>query len=181
MQSVGVVLDHNVSQSFSHDEQFLGIDAVFKARQCWLRAEALPIDGIAVEQKLLDRIVGQGVGIIAIRIAGCDAEYTLTEKIPIAMKDFAGLSEVEHAGVKSLGQSKFVIDSFQQNRATIGTAVRLIKGDGNRLVKFFAEKNRLCGKLSHHKALVCVFILIGLKYLYARKGFLFYIFMNNSG
>jgi hypothetical protein len=92
---------------------------------------------------------------------------------------FAGLPETVHASMKLLCQRKFVIDSFQQNGTAIRTTVGLIKGDRDGFVKFFAEKNRLCGKLSHQKASVCVCNLIAFNYLYARGGLLFDIFMNN--
>ena len=146
-----------------------------------MMCHALPIDRIPVEQRLLDWIVGQGICILAVRIARCDAAYTLTERIQITMKYFAGLSGVVHATMQSLGQSKFVIDSFRQNCATIEAAVELIENDRNRFVKFFTEKNRLCVKLSRQKASVCIWIVISLKYLCAYGGFLFYVFTNNPG
>jgi hypothetical protein len=52
----------------------------------------------------------------------------------------------------------------------------LIEGDCNGFVKFFSEKYRMCGKLSHREAFAFVFNLIAVKYLYEHKGFLFYIF-----
>jgi len=97
------------------------------------------------------------------------------------MNHFAGLSWITHTIIETLGQGEIVIYSFEQNGTAIGAAVWLIEGDCNGLVKFFTEKYGLCGKLSHREAFAFVFNLIGLKYLYEHKGFLFYIFMNNPG
>jgi hypothetical protein len=92
------------------------------------------------------------------------------------MNNFAGLSGVTHTSMESISQRKFVIDTFQQNGAIIGATVGLIEGDGDRLVKIFAEKNRLCGKVSHQEASVDAWNMIAFKYLYIHGGFLFYIF-----
>jgi hypothetical protein len=118
--------------------KFFGNHGVFEAGQCWLRPGARPLDWIAVKQKLPDRIVGQGVGIIAVRVAGGDAIYALPKKIKAAMNNFAGLSRVANTCIDTLGQGQLVINSFQENGATIGTAVGLVKGNSIGFVKFVA-------------------------------------------
>ena len=181
VQPLGVVFDHNIGQAFGNAKQVLGIDGVLEAGQCGLRPEALPVNRVALEQQLLNRIVGQGIRIITVRIAGCNAVYALAEKIQITVNNLPGLSCVAHEIVETFGQREIVIYSFEKNGAAIGIAVWLIEGDCNGFVKFFSEKYRLCGKLSHREAFAFVFNLIALKYLYEHKGFLFYIFMNNPG
>jgi hypothetical protein len=181
LQPVSVVIDHNIGKTSGHGKQVLGSDGIFESGQRRLGSEALSIDWISVEQKFLHRIVCQCICVITVWISGGNSVYALSEKIQIAVNNFSGLSRVAHAGFETFGQRKSVVYSFEQNGSSIGAAVWLIEGDRNGFEKIFAEKYRLCGKLSHREAFAFVFNLIAFKYLYEHKGFLFYIFMNNPG
>ena len=175
LQPLSVMLDHDIGESFCHAEQFFGSYGVFETGQCRLRSQALAFDGITVEQKLLDRIVGQGAGLIAVGTAGGDSEDALPQKIKATVNNLAGLTHVANTCSDTFGQGELIVDSFEQDGPTVGTAVGLVENNDNRFVIFFGEKNRLCGILSHRRASVCVLNLIRLKYLYADRGFLFYI------
>jgi hypothetical protein len=172
-QATGVAFDHDIGQFFDHAEQFFRRRTIFKARECWLGTKILAVDRIAVEQELLYGILGQGVSIVAVGISGCNSVDPLPEKIAAAVDDFPGLPSIADALGNAIGERQLIIDGLQKYGATIGAAIRLIKGNGNGLEKFFVEENRLCGKLSHQKASVCVWNLLSLKYLYADGGFLF--------
>jgi hypothetical protein len=81
-----------------------------------------------------------------------------------------GIVEIEQiqttlclCGVVQDVQVEIFVYSLEQNGASIGAAVRLIKGNGNRPVKMCSEKYRLCGRLSHRKASFGVCNLIGVK------------------
>jgi hypothetical protein len=87
----------------------------------------------------------------------------LPEKIEVSMNDLAGLAGIANGFRQALAQVEIFVYRLEQNGASIGAAVRLIKGNGNRPVKMCSEKYRLCGRLSHRKASFGVCNLIGVK------------------
>jgi len=76
-QSFGVALDHDISDFFSHAEEFFRRGAIFKARKSGLGTEVLAFDRITIQQEFLHRIGGQRVRVIAVGISGCNSVYTL--------------------------------------------------------------------------------------------------------
>jgi hypothetical protein len=85
----------------------------------------------------------------------------LPEKIEVSMNDLAGLAGIANGFRQALAQVEIFVYRLEQNGASIGAAVRLIKGNGNR--SMCSEKYTLCGRLSHRKASFGVCNLIGVQ------------------
>jgi len=69
-----VALDHDIREFFGRAEQLFGRWGILEARQCRLRTQALPIDRVAVQEKLLDGIISQGAGVITVGVTGGDTK-----------------------------------------------------------------------------------------------------------
>ena len=117
--------------------------------------------GIAIEQQLVYRILGQGIGIVTVRITSGTAVDALPEQIEVSMNDLAGLAGIANDSLQAFGQAEIFVYRLEQNGASIGVAVRLIKGNGNGSMKMCSEKYRLCGGSSHQEASLVVCNLIG--------------------
>ena len=77
------------------------------------------------------RILGQGIGIVTIRITSGNAVDALPEKIEVSMNDLAGLAGIANGFLQAFGKSEVFVYRLEQNGASIRAAVRLIKGNGN--------------------------------------------------
>ena len=101
------------------------------------------------------RILGQGIGIVTVRVTSGNTVNALPEKIEVSMNHLAGLAGIANGFLQAFGQVEIFVYRLEQNGASIRAAVRLIKGNGNGSVKMCSEKYRLCGRLESSKSLFC--------------------------
>ena len=76
-----MAFDHTGRQLASHLIELGAADAVLESGNRRLRRQRRAVDRIAVEQQLLNRIVGQPVGVVRIGIPAGDAEDCLRKSI----------------------------------------------------------------------------------------------------
>ncbi len=153
--SAGMMFDDDIGQAFGPRKQVFGGDGVLETRQRWLRSEILSIQGIAIKQQLVHRLLGQGIGIVTVRITGGNGVNALPQEIEVSMNDLAGLAGIANGLLQAFGQAGIFVYRLEQNGASVGTAVRRIKGNGNGSVKICPEKCRLRVRLSRQKPLLC--------------------------
>ena len=142
-QPLAMAIDHGGRQRAADAIQRTRPDAIFKPRDRGLRGEGLPLHRIAVEQQLLDRIVGEPVGIVAIGIAGGDAEDALREHVRQRMRDAGRVAGVRETGRQPRRQIQAAVGRLQQDRATVPTGVRLIEDRDEGLGEEVWEENSL--------------------------------------
>jgi hypothetical protein len=99
---------------------------------------------MAIEQQLLDRIVGETVAIVGIRIAARDPEDALRDQIAQRVRHAIGIASVDEAGGDPRGQVQPAIGRAQQHRAPVRAGVRLIERRDERLRDKVLEEDRLC-------------------------------------
>ncbi len=129
---------------------------VFKPRDGRLRGQRDPVDGIAVDQQFLNRIVGQPVRVVAIGIPARDPEDALRHQVVHRVRDFRRHPTVGQAARQRGRQAETSVRRFQENRPTIRTRVRLIKGCDERAIEQIREENSLWYRLvSQRKRLRC--------------------------
>jgi len=91
-------------------------------------ARAGPARGIALEQELVDRIVGQPGGVVAVGVAAGEAKESLPEQLERLMLDLARLAVVLETRRQPLGQPELGVDPLEQDRPPVGAGVRLVEG-----------------------------------------------------
>ncbi len=145
MQPAAVAFDDRVRQLAAHPVERGASDRVLEAGHRWLRGERVPADGITVEQQLLDRILAQAVGIVGVRIAAGEAEDELGHQIAERVTDPSGLPVVDQAAREAVEKTIRALRRLQQNRAPVGTGVRLVEGgDEGRGEEVGKEDSLLC-------------------------------------
>ena len=109
---------------------------------------------ISTDQQLLDRVLGQASGIIAVDVAAGDPEQSLSDQVPDRMLDLARLPTVTDAGRQSLRQPQPLVARLQQNCPAVGAAVLLVELHHHRAAKQVGKQDRLsCGIFWHARAL----------------------------
>jgi hypothetical protein len=89
----------------------------------------------------VDRIVGQPGGVVAVGVAAGEAEEPLPEQLERLMPDLARLPGIVEALGQPLSEPPVGIDPLEQDRATVGTGVRLVE-DGDDGLAFRVELER---------------------------------------
>ena len=106
---------------------------VLEPRQRRLRAEGRARERIAVHQQLVDRIVGQPGGVVAVGVAAGQAEHALAQQLEELMPDLARLPRVAEGVGQSLRQAELGVDRLEQDGAAIRTGVGHVEARDDRL------------------------------------------------
>jgi len=88
---------------------------------------------IAVQQQLVDRIVGQSGGVVAVGVATGQAEHALAHQVAQRVGNLARLPPVAEGAGHLRRQRQPVVDQLQQEGAAVGAGVRLIEAGDDRL------------------------------------------------
>jgi hypothetical protein len=72
--------DHRVGQHVRHVAQLRPAHRVLEPREGRLRGQGRAGERIAVEQQLVDRVVGQPGGVVAVGVATGDPQHPLPEQ-----------------------------------------------------------------------------------------------------
>ena len=118
--------------------------AILKARHRRLRRQRLAVHRMPIEQQLLDRIVGEAIAVIRIGIATGNPEHPLRHEIAERMRHTIGVTRVGQAAAQSRRQLQTLIGGTQQDRAAVGTGVRLVERSDERLGDEVRKENSLC-------------------------------------
>src|SRR3989441_12112834 len=84
-----------------------------------VRRQGRPGDRIALDQELVDRIVGQPGSVVAVGVAAGEAKEPLPEQFERLMPDLARLAVVRETRRQPLGQPELGVDPLEQERPTI--------------------------------------------------------------
>src|SRR5207249_6869063 len=98
-----------------------------------LRAQGRALERIALEQQLVDGVVDQPRGVVAVGVTTGQPEDALTQQIPERVRDLAGLPVIANDAGQPPRQPESVVDRLDQNRAAIGAGLGLIEPSDDRL------------------------------------------------
>ena len=119
--------DHGVGQRIAERVERPWPHGVFEARHRGLRRQPPSRDGVPIEQQLLDRILGQAVGVIRVRIPARDPEDPLGEQVGPRMGDARGRPRVGQRLRQGGRQPQRPVGGLEQDRAAVRARVRLVK------------------------------------------------------
>ena len=128
-----VVAQHGVGHSRPQPVEVGPAHGVLEPRQRGLRPQGRPVERIALEQQLVDRVVDQPGGIVAVGVATGQPEDALPQQIPERVRDLAELAPVADRAGQAPGQPELLVGQLQQQGAAVGAGVRLVEARDDRL------------------------------------------------
>ena len=143
MQALPVPVNDALGQLAPHRIEGLAALAVFKARQRRLRRQRRAGDGVAAQQQLVDRIVGELVRVIGIGVPAGDPDDPLGQQVAQRVLGLPRLPLVDQAAGKAIDQPVARFRGLEQDRAAIRARVRLIERRDEGFVEEAWEENSL--------------------------------------
>ena len=104
LEPPSMVRNDGVRQHVAHRDQLARPHGILEPRQRGLRGQGRPREGIALEQELVDRVVGQPGGVVAVGVTAGEAEGPLPEQLDRLVLDLARLTTIRQARSQALGQ-----------------------------------------------------------------------------
>jgi len=136
--------DHGIGERVTHPQQHPGGGRVLEARNRRLRRQPAAVDRIAPQQQFVDRIVGEPVGVIAVRMATGDRVDALREQIADAVRHPRRRARIRNRRGQCGQQAELAIGRLEQDRAPVGTRVGLIKRRDQGPIEEVGKQNSLC-------------------------------------
>jgi hypothetical protein len=136
--------NHRVGERVAHGEQHPRGGGVLEARDRRLRRQAGAVDRVAAQQQFVDRIVGEPVGVIAVRMPTRDRKDPLREQVADTVRHArrrAGIGDRRRQGGQ---QTQLAVGGLEQNRAAVRARMWLIKGRDQGPIGQLRKQNRLC-------------------------------------
>ncbi len=150
-----MALDHIGGQFATHRIEGLHPDLVFEARDRRLRGKRVPVDRVAIEQELVNRIVREPIGVVRIGMAAGEPVDALRQQILERVSHFPSLTLVDEAPGEAIDQPVARFRGLEQDRAAIRARVGLIERRDEGFVEEVWEENSLWyGVVAQSKASV---------------------------
>ena len=102
------------------------------------------------EQQLVDGVVGQVVGIVAIGMTARDAENPLADQVRERVPNLPSGALVGQTPGERLDQAVHALGRLEQDGAAVGTRVFLVERGDEGLVEQIREQNSLCYRVRRH-------------------------------
>ena len=142
-------VDHGVGDGLGESVELAGPHRILEARERGLGGQPVARDRRSSHEHLVDRIVGEHAGVVAVGMAQCDGEHPLPQNLDQLVLHLAGLTAIAQAVRQLRAQPQPFVDGLQQQATAIGAAMGLIEGRHNGLRNQLGKKNRLCCRLGH--------------------------------
>ena len=139
--------DDTGRQLAPHRIEFLAAHLVFEARHRRLRGERLARHRVPIEQELVNRVVGEPVGIVPMGWPHAIAEDALAQQVFQRVPDLAGLPVVDQTLGEPLDQPILSLRRFQQDGPAIGARMLLIERRDEGLGEEVREQDSLWYRL----------------------------------
>src|SRR6266704_2522512 len=152
VQAPPLLRDHGVGQHVRHGAQFSRAHGVLESRQRGLRGQAEPGEGIAAQHQLVDRVVDQPGGVVAVGVAPAQPEDALLEQLDRLVQDLARRPRIVEAGGQPLRQTQLGIQGLDQDQAAVGAYVWQVEAGDDRLRKAVALEGHLRYTVCSHRA-----------------------------
>src|SRR2546425_188435 len=114
--------------------------------------QAEPGEGIAVQHQLVDRVVDQPGGVVAVGVAPAQPEDALLEQLDRLVQDLARRPRIVEAGRQPLRQTQLGIQGLEQDQAAVGAYVWQVEAGDDRLRKAVALEGHLRYTVCSHRA-----------------------------
>ena len=144
-------VEDRVGDGLDQSIQLHGPRRVLETRDRRLGGQPISVNGTATHEHLVDRIVGELAGVVAIGVSQGDGKQSLLDEFEQTMTDLAGLPSIAQALGELLAQSELLIDGLEQQGATVRGAVLLVEGSNDRLRNQVGKRDSLCGRIRHHE------------------------------
>ena len=128
-----MVLDDQVREGHARQIQRGPAHGVLEAGERRLGGQGRPGERIALEQELVDGVLGQPRAVVAIGVAAGDPEDALLHQLAQRVLDLAGLPPIGQAGRQPSSQPQAVVEGLEQHGPPIRAGVSLVEpGDDGR-------------------------------------------------
>ena len=125
-------------------------DAVLEPRDRRLRGQRLAGDWVPPQQQLVDRVVGEVVGVVAIGMTAGNAEDPLAEQLRQRVPDLPGLPSVHQTPGETRHQPIHALRRLEQDGAAIGTRVPAVERRDEGLVEEIRKEDSLWYRIGRH-------------------------------
>ena len=143
-------LDDPRGQLPPHAEERAVADPVLEPRQRRLRSQRLARPRVPAEQQLVDRVVGEAVRIVAVRMPAGDAEDPLADQVRQRVPDLLRRAGIGQTPGQRLEQAVHALGRLEQDRPAVGTRLFLVEPGVQRLVEQIREQNSLWYRVGRH-------------------------------
>ena len=147
-----MVGDDRPGQPVPHADQIAPADAVLEAREGRLRAERRPGQRLAVEDQLVQRVVGEPGGVVAIEIARGQAKDPLPDQVQDRVRDLPRLPRIRQAPGHGLRQAQPLVHGLEQHQPPVRAGVGHVEPRHDRRPKTLVSEGQLGYTVCSHRA-----------------------------
>ena len=126
-ERLAIEIDHRPT----HSQQGANVGQVLQPRDCRLRAQ-FAIRRRQIERHLEHRIAAQGIGVVAVLVAGADHQQPKANDVRQAVGDLLGRARINHAGGEPIRDPKPLFDFAQRQNAAIRRQQAAVEFDHDR-------------------------------------------------
>jgi len=144
MKALAMPLDHHVGQSLAQAVKILATERVLESREGWLGRQSLALDGVASHQHLVNGILRQPCGIVAVGVAEGDGHDPLGQQLDHLVTDPARFPLIVDNRGQRIRQSEPGVRCPQQEPSSVGAATVVITLDDDGLANKLGEQQTLC-------------------------------------
>ena len=156
VQAAPMPLDDARRQLAPHPVERGAARAVLEPRDRRLRRQGRAGHRVPPEQQLVDGVVGQVVGIVAIGMTARDAEDPLADQIRERVPNLLRGALVGQTPGERLDQAVHALGRLEQDGAAVGTRVFLVERGDEGLVEQIREQNSLWHRVRRHAGISVV-------------------------
>jgi hypothetical protein len=146
-----MVRDHGPGQVLPHADQLAPADPVLEPREGRLRAECRPGQWLAVEHQLVQRVVGEPGGVVAIEIARGQAKDPLPNQVQDRVRDLPRLSRIRQTPGHGLGQAQSLVHGLEQHQPAVRAGVGHVESGPDRWPKTLVSEGQLGYTVCSHR------------------------------
>jgi hypothetical protein len=176
-----VATDDQIRQRFAEPIEISRADRILETGQRGLGSQSIPVDRVAPQQCLVDRVFGETSSVVAVGVTASQSVDPLGDELAQLVLDLSRLALIRQAAAERVDQPETTIGGLEQQRTAIGTAVLLVELGNNGLVEKIREQQTLCrGMIAHAKASGVVESLVATAF-YHMEAFRVSNLMHNPG
>ena len=150
LQATPMTFDDARRQLAPHPVEHGAARAVLESRDRGLRRQGRAGHRVPPEQQLVDGVVGQVVGIVAIGMTARDAEDPLADQVRERVPNLPRCAFVGQTPGERLDQAIHALGRLEQDGAAVGTRVFLVERGDEGLVEQIREQNSLWYRVRRH-------------------------------
>ena len=142
-QATPMPLDHARRQLPGHPVERAAARAVLEPRDRWLRRQGRAGHGVSPKQQLVDGILRQVVGVVAVGMTARDAEDPLSGQLRERVSSLLGSALVGEAPGKRLDEAVHALGRLEQDAAAVGTRLLAAERRDKGFVEEIGEQDSL--------------------------------------